>query len=851
MFFQRITLILLLYTIATISSEAANYTDYLPKNNHYDSSIPTPESILGFGVGERHIRHDQLLAYLQILANDSKRVKLTEIGRTVQLRKQVLLTISSPENLRNLDEILAKHQTPLTKDNDDPLVIWLGYSVHGDEISGSNAALLVAYHFAASQHKDVNELLSNTIIVIEPSINPDGMDRFVNWVTTHRGTEPNADSNHIEHHQGWPDGRTNHFWFDLNRDWLLLSQKESKNRLAYFHQYQPHVVGDFHEMNTGSYFFQPGIPSRTHPITPLATTELTELLGGYHAKALDKDNRLYYSKESFDDFYYGKGSTYPDINGSVGVLFEQATSRGMLKEGTNRLLTFEFGIKNHLTTSLSTVKGAWENREKFKKYKRQFYIQAEEEANNEDFKGYLIHEADDEYRLTTFLQKLALHQIKVYPLTKNFEHKNKDYAKGTSYFIPLAQRQYRVIKALFNQQTNFRDNTFYDVSGWTLPLAMNIEFHQIDSTRRLELSSTPWKAAAIKSLAEFDDNAYAYAFDWHHFLAPKLLNQILTKGIKVRVAPKSFVSHIDGQPRKFKAGTIIILAGIQTQNNWRDILMTASRESQIELSSMTTGYTPKGIDLGSDSMKRIKPVKVLLLGGEGISDHEAGEIRFYLDDTLNIPVSVIEKDRIGNVDLSFYTHIILVDGNYSSISASTTQKFENWIKQGGVVFAQKRAAKWLSEKEILKTNFISREKLEKIFESDNLVYKDREKLRGQKLIRGSIFESTLDLSHPLAYGYNREDLPVFRNSTLMMETPSFPFSSVSKYTDSPLLSGYADKRLIHEFAGNSAIVAHNFNKGRVIATTDVMAFRGYWYGSAKILANSLFFAKAFDVPPPN
>ncbi|MCJ8269479.1 MAG: hypothetical protein MJK04_08760, partial [Psychrosphaera sp.] len=199
------------------------------------------------------------------------------------------------------------------------------------------------------------------------------------------------------------------------------------------------------------------------------------------------------------------------------------------------------------------------------------------------------------------------------------------------------------------------------------------------------------------------------------------------------------------------------------------------------------------------------------------------------------------------LDLSVYTHIILVDGDYGDIAQSSTNKLQSWIKQGGVVFAQKRAAKWLADKGILKAKFIAKDKLEALFDSKNLAYKDKKKLAGRKRIAGAIFASTLDLSHPLAYGYSRANLAVFRNSTQMMETPTLEFSTVAKYTAAPLLSGYADSKLVNEIADKPAIVAHNLDKGRVIATSDVMAFRGYWYGSAKILANSLFFAKAFDV----
>ena len=376
---SRTLALLLIYLLAVIfsltvsfSSYSASVSTYLP-TSHYDNKVPTPESSLGYGIGERHPRHDQVLHYLQQVAEASSRVKIEEMGRTTEFRSQALLTISSPENLTNLEQILARRSN-LTASAKDPIVVWLGYSVHGDEISGTNAAMVVAYYLAASKNKAVADMLNDTIIVMEPSINPDGMDRFVNWVTMHRGITENADPNHIEHHQGWRTGRTNHFGFDLNRDWLLLSQQESQNRIPYFHKYQPNVLGDFHEMGAnGSYFFQPGIPSRTHPLTLAKNTELTKLLATYHAKALDSTNRLYYSEESYDDFYYGKGSTYPDINGSVGVLFEQASSRGLLQNTDNGVLTFQYGVQNHVLTSLSTIEGAWKNKSKFTDYRQRFY----------------------------------------------------------------------------------------------------------------------------------------------------------------------------------------------------------------------------------------------------------------------------------------------------------------------------------------------------------------------------------------------------------------------------------------------------------------------------------------------
>lgn len=824
---------------------SASVSTYLPKGSGYQQTIPTPESVLGFGIGERHPRHDQILSYLHQVAATSDRVNIAEMGRTTQFRSQVLLTISSPENLSNIDDILAR-RSDIAASSKDPIVVWLGYSVHGDEISGTNAAMVVAYHLAASQDKAVADMLNDTIIVIEPSLNPDGMDRFVNWVTTHRGISENSDPNHIEHHQDWRTGRTNHFGFDLNRDWLLLSQKESQNRLPYFHQYQPNVLGDFHEMGAnGSYFFQPGIPTRTHPLTPAKNTELTQLLATYHAKALDTQDRLYYSEESFDDFYYGKGSTYPDINGGIGVLFEQASSRGLQQDTVNGLLTFEYGIQNQVLTSLSTIEGAWKNQAKFKDYRRDFFKQAQKQASDENFNGYIFTETQDNYRLQTFLSKLQQHQIKVYPLKQDYKRHELTYIAEQSYYVPLAQPQYRVIKALFNQDKNFKDNTFYDVSGWTLPLAMNIKFDQVSSTWGLKTQDKPWREMAGET-AEFDNSAYAYVFEWHEFLAPKLLHKIAQANIKAKVATKDFSASVNGEVKTFNPGTIIVPAGIQELANWRSTLVGFANQSQITLNALSTGLTTKGIDIGSSSFRPISAPKVLLVGGKGVSQYEAGEMLYYLDNLLEIPVTVVEMQRLAAIDLASYSHIIMVDGKYKALSTQLVGKFASWMANGGVIFSQKSAAKWLSSNELLKMDFVSKNHIDQLFDTEKLTYGDKEKLSARKRIAGAIFQAELDTSHPLAYGYQQSDLPVFRNSTIIMQQTNEPFITVAKYSKSPLLSGYSDKNLVNRLANNPTLVAHNVGKGRVIASTDNLVFRGYFLGSMKIVANSLFFAKAFS-----
>ena len=290
----------------------------------------------------------------------------------------------------------------------------------------------------------------------------------------------------------------------------------------------------------------------------------------------------------------------------------------------------------------------------------------------------------------------------------------------------------------------------------------------------------------------------------------------------------------------------MIPAGLQNKAHWQAILTTASANSTIDIFSLSTGLTIAGIDLGSRAFVNLTPIKVLLVGGKGVSQYEAGEILFYLDQQLNIPVTIVEHQRLASIDLAKYSHIIMVDGNYNNIDDKIEFKLSAWLKAGGTLFAQKKAAKWLSDKSILKVDFVSKNQLKQLFDTDGLNYKDKEKLAARQRIAGAIFNTKVDTSHPLAFGYQQSSLPVFSNSTLIMQTPSTPFISVLNYTATPLLSGYSDQNLINTMANTPVIISHNVAKGRIIASVDDLVFRGYWYGTAKILANSLFFSKAFS-----
>ena len=807
------------------------------------ATLPTPAQSLGFELGQWHARHDQIEQYFRELAQKAPELtQLEVIGRTHEQRPLLQLTISSAANMAKLEQIREQHLAGVQGKSSNiaglPLVIWLGYSIHGNEPSGANAAIKLAHYLLSSEDAEVKKWLEQAVILIQPSLNPDGHDRFAIWANMHQGTSAVADPQHREHVEPWPNGRPNHYWFDLNRDWLPLQHPESQARIQQFHRWMPQVLGDFHEMGTNSsYFFQPGIPSRNNPNTPDENYRLTALLAGYHAKAFDEQGKLYYTEESFDDFYVGKGSTYPDVHGAIGILFEQASSRGHLQDSINGPLSFSETIDNQLTTSLSTIRGAVENKQRLQQWQQQFFRDSLQLAKNDPVKGYLLQGDADQSRMTALLHLLSQHQVEVYPVINHEESANPQY------FVPLQQRQYRLIKAAFSTATNFRDNTFYDVSAWTLPYAFNIEFSE---SRKVpaSLANQPWQPV-VTVAPELSPGAYAYALRWTDQQAPLLLQKLLQRGLKVRAASKAFSANTSNGVQLFAAGTMLIPAGLQTEG-WFELLQQAQQQSGLRLEAVTSGLTPMGQDLGSNQMLPVNQPKVLLLAGPGINSTEAGELWFNLERMAGVSPTMAEPGRFGRLDLSKYSHLVLPDGNYQSLKDAELAKLKAWVNAGGVLWAQKSAVSWLAQNGLLQVKLKPVSDLKALIRLEDAKYADKEQLAGQQRIAGAIFQTELDLSHPLSFGLPRAELPVFKNALMVMQVPEQPFMTVAKYRKGNQLAGFAAPELVEQISQSAALVAQNFGNGRIIAMTDNPVFRGYFNGSSRLLVNALYLGKAFD-----
>lgn len=845
---SRLPLTLLLGFVAWISMAQAQkptLSYYLPEIE-YDQDIPTPEQVLGYQIGEWHISHDQLVYYMRTVAAASPRMQLVEHGRTYEGRPLIHLIVSSPANHSRLEEIRQQHvqlSDPASSNGlntaDMPVVVYQGFSIHGNEPSGANASAMVAYYLAAGKSTEVTTLLDNAVIIFDPCFNPDGVQRFSTWANMHKNDNLTSDSQDREYTESWPRGRTNHYWFDLNRDWLPVQLPESQGRIEVFHRWKPNILTDHHEMGSNStFFFMPGEPTRVNPITPQKNQDLTAKIGTYHQAALDELGSLYYSGEGYDDFYYGKGSTYPDANGCIGILFEQASSRGHLQKTDNGLLSFPFTIRNQVATALSTQKAAVGLRTELLDFQREFYQEGLKKAARDRVKGFVFGDSHDATRTRALVKIMQQHQIEVYRSKEATTKIAGAEPAKEAYVVPLDQPQYHLIKGMFDVRTSFEDSLFYDISAWTLPFAFNLPYEAITDKGRLASMQGEAVESFTSQNLNFSKATYAYLLSWDDYQAPQALSHLLSAGLIVRVSTKPF--QLEG--KSYDVGTLVVPVqqDVMNPDELYNRLQAVTEETQVPFVSASTGLSPTGPDLGSRDMLVLDAPSVLLIVGDGVSSYEAGEAWHLLDQRYDIAVTKGTTTAFNRFDLSRYNVIVMVDGSYNGLGKSGAGKLKSWVSQGGTLIASKRAVRWAA------SNGLANVQEKKSKAQKDLPQRPYGKLsrdNGGKVVGGAIVEAEVDLSHPLLYGYHREKMPVFRRGTFLFEVAKNPYATPIRYTEDPLLSGYVHKDEQKRLSKSAAAVVSATGRGKVICLSDNPNFRAFWYGTNKIFANAVFFGQ--------
>jgi hypothetical protein len=789
----------------------------------FDEQIPSPEQFFSYRTGSKITPHYRILDYFKNLAAHSTRTKLIEIGHTHEGRPLTLLAISSPENLAQLDNFRQERQrarqaeTPQT-----PLILFLGYSVHGNEPSGAEASLLTAYYLTAAQTELVNQQLATGIYFIDPVRNPDGQERFAAWVEQNRSLR--FINNHPldrEHTEGWPRGRGNHYGFDLNRDWVNIEHPESQARVAFYQDWLPHVQVDHHEMGANSsFFFEPTDPNGNESrFVPPTTYRLNALFADYYARALDRIGSFYYTKEGYDNKNPTFGSTYPDYNGGVGILFEQASSRGIQQLSDNGLLTFAHTIRNQLVTSIATIEASQANKQSLFDLQKEFFSV----SSKNNVKNYIIGDAYDPSRLYRFINRLLDHRLEVYENNADLRIDSIVYERGKSYIIPVAQANNALVQIIFDEKKDYPDAGKLGYgAGFSVAYSSGLAYTSIAHPSR--------GARVVEKLkihvAPFTRSDYAYLIDFRDSRTQAALFRLLEKDLIVKVASQPFTIRQSEQNVDFPAGTLLIpVAGQPFSNDALSTLLQSISETEtIDILPITTGYNIQGVDLGSSAFRRIHKPRILTLTGADISSTEAGEIWHLFDRKLAHPITRIDVESFSRIPLYDFNRIVLAGGAYASLNTLSIEKLKQWTDNGGILITLNQASPWAIR------NFFENRTGRRV---DSLSPPPSTNTR--RRLPTSIFETRIQLQHPLAYGLTRSSLPIIKENLFVL--PSASSGIVATYPDSPLLNGYLPEESKAVFKNAASIQSAN----NLILFAEDPLFRGVWDATERTFVNAILF----------
>jgi hypothetical protein len=870
--FLLLGVLLAVYTAALDSLAADDPAAVLPEIPR-DETIQTPAQYFGFPIGSRHLRHDQLTSYFRYLDQQSDRVSWVPYGETFGKRPLYVLAITSPENQGRLPQIRTGRKRLVSGWDPAPealaaqsLVMWLGYGVHGDEASTVNAAPLVAYHLASAQSPEAVAALEQCVFLLDPALNPDGVDRFANWVNDNRGRFASAENVDREHQQPWPGGRSNYYWFDLNRDWLPVVQPESQGRMRLFHQWKPNVVLDYHEMGgSATYFFQPGIPTRNNPLSPAENLRLTQRFAKGFAEVMDQANERYYTEESFDDFYIGKGSTYPDLNGSVGILFEQGSTRGLRLKSESTERHFRQTVANQIRTTLSAIQSAVEFKTDLLKFQVDFYRQALQAAAADSTQAFVL--TGSKSRVLEAHRLLRRHAISGHISHTVIQVDGIEYGPGQVLVIPSRQPQYTLLRSLMETPQSFTENVFYDVSAWHLPSAMDLQLRLWQSDLPAQwLTDSAADPAAVESSQLADREAtelLGFAFSPTELESATWVARLMQMDVQVQVSLQPFSADSTQEPA-LPSGTFVVLKSLNP-TKWKSIVAAMRRwekNGATAVVPLEQGLNPFGPDLGSGQLRVLPPCRPALVVGDGTTSTVAGALWHYLDQRLEQPATLLDAPRLSRTRLVDYSCLILPTGSYADWGKAEVEALTQYAEQGGTIVAIGSAAVWLQRQGLTMSHPdplpASREAVDAANPTPaaepqggdspalSTGFADAADVAALERIAGAFFSATIDPTHPLGFGFPDHAVPVFRDSTTSFGRPTNPYQMVASYEK--VIAGYVSSRNRQRLAGSAAVWVQNVRAGRIVVLADNPVFRGYTRSSERFLSNAVLLGPIVNVP---
>ena len=819
----------------------------------------SPEEFMPHKYGETFTPHNLTVDYFRHAAANSDLIQLKEYGKTNQMRPLLYAIVSSKENLANLEKIRLNNlaRAGVEGGKIDPSVagitiVWLSMNVHGNEPASSESSVSVLYNLVNTNRLDTKEWLKNTVVIIDPCVNPDGYHRYTHWNNNASDKVPNVSPDAREHREPWPGGRVNHYYFDLNRDWAWLSQVESQQRMAVYKEWLPHVVPDFHEMGYNSpYYFAPAAQPFHRFITPFQRDFQVEI-GKNHAKYFDKEGWLYFTKEVFDLFYPSYGDTYPTYNGAVGMTYEQGgigAGRAIMTESGN-VLTLKDRSAHHLTTALSTIEISSKNATRLCQNFEDFFKKSSANPPGQ-YKTYIVKGSNPRNKVKALTDLLDKHRIKYGSIKGSRSTTAYEYTTGkanaplsisesdlvVSAYQPLAV----LTQILFDPESELVDSATYDITAWSLPHAFGLETfaskEKIDAPQEFTNKTFPLR---LKQ----DVPVYAYIATWTGLNNARFAASLLQKGIKIRTASVSF--EIEG--KKYERGTLIITRGDNPsvkERFDREITAAALLNDQ-DLTTVSTGFADVGADFGSGRFDLLTKPNVAIIFDDDVDNNSYGQMWYYFEQDLNIPVTQVKLTDFNRAKLSNFNVLCMTDGGYSNLDSGKLEKLKAWVSEGGRLILigealnafedkkgfeltkftskkEKETAETTAETEDLKRRFMHFDEFERDGLSDG--------------IPGAIYKTVLDNTHPLAYG-----MPSYYFSLKTSNSTYQPLKNAHNvgYIDDtfkPL--GFVGSRLKGQLKGTSVFSVQSMRRGSVVYMVDNPLYRAFWYQGKFLFSNAV------------
>ncbi|HEY0667487.1 MAG TPA: M14 metallopeptidase family protein [Sphingobacteriaceae bacterium] len=804
--------------------------------------IQSPEEFLGYKPGDQFTPHVRVLDYFKYISSASNKTRLTEYGKTNEGRTLLATFISSEENINKLDEIRINNLKltglePGEGDINQPAIVWLSYNVHGNESASSEAAIQTLYNLVDPSNANAQEWLKNIIVVIDPCLNPDGRERYINFYTQVRNQTPDLLSFTREHLEPWPGGRSNHYYFDLNRDWAWQTQVETQFRMKLYNQWLPHVHIDFHEQGIDDpYFFAPAAEPFHQDITSWQR-EFQTLIGKNNARYFDQKGWMYFTKERFDLLYPSYGDTYPIYNGSIGMTYEQGGSgRAGLSvlNSSGDTLTLADRIDHHVTSGMSTLEIVSKNALKVVAEFKQYYSRTKKNPPGE-YKTYII-KSEKNGKLRTLEKLLDQNGIKYgYGVNRKangynyFSGKKENFQISASDMVISAYQPKSVLlKVLLEPQTVVTDSNTYDITAWALPYAYGIKSYAMKEALKPVLTTSPEISATLPQL----NNQFAYIAGWNSVPDVKFLAELLKSNIKVRHTQVP----IDAEGRKFDAGSLIIA---RTSNEhlgagFDNIIQDIAFRSGIKLQGISSGMVDKGADLGSNKVRFISRPKIALVMSDESSATAFGEVWHFFEQQINYPISIIHSKTLAKGSINEFNVLIFPDGYYSDMISERTLE---WVKNGGKIIAMNGAVTQLVGKKGFDIKLKDAKKEDKDPYASLRKYESREADFLQSSIPGAIYKVNLDNTHPLGFGMTDYYTLKLNGNIYQFLSDGWNVGVIKKDNFVSGFVGHSTKKVLVD---GLIFGVQDIENGTVIYLADNPLFRSFWENGKLLFSNAVF-----------